>query len=182
MFGQFSGLSAADREVLAGRIPGLLECLAEVPDPRDPRGVRHALVSLLAVTVAALVSGAQSFTAVAEWIADASPQVMTALHMRWNPLSRRWEPPDEATIRRVLEHVEAQAFDAAAATWLTCRLDGPASQPAQPGGRRVVDVDGKSLRGTRPYTEGGTAIHLLSVLDQAAQVTLRQVQVDGKSN
>ena len=25
-------------------IPGLLERLAEVPDPRDPRGERHALV------------------------------------------------------------------------------------------------------------------------------------------
>nr|WTB29562.1 transposase family protein [Streptomyces sp. NBC_00830] len=31
-------------------IPGLLERLAEVPDPRDPRGVRHALVVVLALT------------------------------------------------------------------------------------------------------------------------------------
>ncbi|GHC38257.1 hypothetical protein GCM10010507_09670 [Streptomyces cinnamoneus] len=26
-------------------VPGLLERLAEVPDPRDPRSVRHALAS-----------------------------------------------------------------------------------------------------------------------------------------
>ncbi|WP_406733515.1 hypothetical protein [Streptomyces sp. NBC_01794] len=32
-------------------IPGLLERLAEVPDPRDPRGVRHALVVVLALRV-----------------------------------------------------------------------------------------------------------------------------------
>ncbi|MFI6093767.1 hypothetical protein [Streptomyces sp. NPDC051218] len=31
-----------------GEIPGVLEHLAEVPDPRDPRGVRHALVVMLA--------------------------------------------------------------------------------------------------------------------------------------
>ena len=30
--------------------PGLLERLAEVPDPRDPCGVRHALVVVLALT------------------------------------------------------------------------------------------------------------------------------------
>ncbi|MEV0186267.1 hypothetical protein AB0I54_44680 [Streptomyces sp. NPDC050625] len=31
-------------------VPGLLERLAEVPDPRDPRGVAHALVVALALT------------------------------------------------------------------------------------------------------------------------------------
>ncbi|MFC9633386.1 transposase [Streptomyces mirabilis] len=33
-----------------GEIPGLQERLAEVPGPRDPRGVRHALVVMLALT------------------------------------------------------------------------------------------------------------------------------------
>ncbi|MCX5444351.1 hypothetical protein RB199_23085 [Streptomyces libani] len=32
-------------------IPGLLERLAEVPAPRDPRGVRHALAAVLALSV-----------------------------------------------------------------------------------------------------------------------------------
>ena len=31
-------------------VPGLLERLAEVPGPRDPRGVQHALVFMLALT------------------------------------------------------------------------------------------------------------------------------------
>lgn len=31
-------------------IPGLLERLAEVPDPREPRGVRHAPVVVIALT------------------------------------------------------------------------------------------------------------------------------------
>jgi len=45
-------------------IPGLLERLAEVPDPRDPRGVRHALVVVLALTACAVVAGATSLPAV----------------------------------------------------------------------------------------------------------------------
>lgn len=35
-------------EAVPEEIPGLLERLAEVPDPRDPRRVRHALVAVLA--------------------------------------------------------------------------------------------------------------------------------------
>ena len=42
-----SGLPAGVREQLEGRCAGLLEYLAQVPDPRDPRGVRHLLTSLL---------------------------------------------------------------------------------------------------------------------------------------
>ncbi|MEU2923623.1 transposase family protein [Streptomyces sp. NPDC007251] len=48
------------------QIPGLLERLAEVPDPRDPRGVRHALVVVLALTACAVGAGSTSLPAVGE--------------------------------------------------------------------------------------------------------------------
>jgi hypothetical protein len=50
---------------------GLLEHLATVPDPRDRRGRRHALVSMLALSAAAVLAGARSLTAIGEWAADA---------------------------------------------------------------------------------------------------------------
>ncbi|MFG2426071.1 transposase family protein, partial [Streptomyces sp. NPDC048448] len=59
--------------VVPAEVPGLLERLAEVPDPRDPRGVRHALVVVLALTACAVLAGARSLLAVGEWIADAPP-------------------------------------------------------------------------------------------------------------
>ena len=102
--------------------PGLAEYLARVPDPRDRRGVRHTLTSLLLAAVAAVLAGARSFTAVGEWVADAPPQVLTALGVRRDPLAGRFEPPDEATIRRVLEAVDAAALDAAVGSWLPARL------------------------------------------------------------
>ncbi|MEU1029674.1 transposase family protein [Streptomyces mirabilis] len=46
-----------------GEIPGPLERLAEVPDPRDPRGVRHVLVVMLALTACAVLTGATSLPA-----------------------------------------------------------------------------------------------------------------------
>jgi hypothetical protein len=103
---QLQGLPAGDRVLLAGQCPGLLEYLARVPDLRDPRGVRHTLTSLLLAAVAAVLAGARSFAAVGEWVAGA-PQVLDSLGIRRHPLTRRSEPPAEATIRRVLEAVDA---------------------------------------------------------------------------
>ncbi|MEU1519415.1 transposase family protein [Streptomyces sp. NPDC005811] len=46
------------REAVPEDVPGLLERLGEVPDPRDPRGVRHALVVVLALSAWAVLAGA----------------------------------------------------------------------------------------------------------------------------
>ncbi|MFD7486926.1 transposase family protein [Streptomyces mirabilis] len=70
-----------------GEIPGLLERLTEVPGPRDPRGVRNALVVMLALTACAVLAGATSLPAVGEWITDAPPSVLERLGVRPDPLS-----------------------------------------------------------------------------------------------
>ncbi|MET7391218.1 transposase family protein [Streptomyces sp. NPDC005522] len=47
-------------------IPDLLEFLAQVPDPRDPRGVRRPLAAVLALTACAVLAGARSLLEVSE--------------------------------------------------------------------------------------------------------------------
>jgi predicted transposase YbfD/YdcC len=181
--GQLQDLPAGDRALLAGECPSLLECLARVPDPRDPRGVRHTLTSLLLAAVAAVLAGARSFTAAGEWVADAPPQVLACLGIRRDPLSGRFEPPDEATIRRVLESVDAAALDAAVGSWLGARVRAAGQHPQR--GRRwrpALAVDGKAVRGTRHASSDGQAVHLLAVIDQQAGAVLAQAGVDGKTN
>ena len=56
-------------QVVPEEVSGLLERLAEVPDPRDPRGVRHRLTVVLALTACAVLAGATSLLAVGEWTA-----------------------------------------------------------------------------------------------------------------
>ncbi|MET8138021.1 transposase family protein [Streptomyces sp. NPDC005251] len=58
-----------------------------MPDPRDPRGVRHALVGILALAACAVLAGATSLLAVGEWIADAPPQVLERIGVRLDPCS-----------------------------------------------------------------------------------------------
>ena len=63
-----NGCSAA----LAGQCRSLAEYLGQVPDPRDRRGVRHTLTSLLLAAIAAVLAGARSLTAVGEWALPAA--------------------------------------------------------------------------------------------------------------
>ena len=180
---QLQDLPADSCVPLADECPGLLECLQRVPDPRGPRGVRHTLTSLLLTAVAAVLAGARSFTAVGEWVADAPPQVLAGLGIRRDPLAGRFEPPDEATIRRVLECVGARAFDAAVGSWLAGRLRAAGQRPGRGRrARRALAVDGKAVRGTRHASSDGQAVHLLAVIDQQASAVLGQVGVDGKTN
>ena len=179
---QVLALPAGDRTLLSGQCPGLGEYLARVPDPRDPRGVRHTLTSLLMTAVAAVLAWARSFTAVGEWVADAPPQVLAALSVRYDPLTRRFEPPGEATIRRVREAAGADAVDAAVGSWLDARLRAA----GQAGGHdrvqwRALAVDGKAVRDTRHAGSDGQPVHLLAALDQQAGVVLGQAAAPGSS-
>lgn len=147
--------------------PGLLALLARVTDPRHRRGIRHRLVVILALAVCAVLAGARSFTAIAEWAADADEETLARLGVS-GPV------PSESTFRRTLQHLDADTFDDLAGQWAAQR-----TAPA-PGARRVIAVDGKTLRGSGHG--GQDSRHLLAALDHAHGVVLGQVEVGAKTN
>lgn len=89
----------------------LLELLAQVPDPRDPRCVRRSIGAVLGIAVAAAVAGAPSFTAIGEWAADCPAAVLAQLGV----IGR---VPDEATIRRLFSRLDADADALDQGTWM----------------------------------------------------------------
>ena len=145
---------------------GLLETLARVPDPRKPRGIRHGLPAVLSVALAAVVAGARSFVAIAEWAADASPEVLTQLGM--SP-----KVPSESTIRRCLQRLAPDQLDQLLAAWTWLHT-------SQISGRRVIAFDGKTLRGARDAA--GNLVHLLAGLCQSTGTVLAQCAVGAKTN
>jgi predicted transposase YbfD/YdcC len=152
-----------------GRAPGLLAALADLPDPRARRGVRHGLTTVVAAAVCAVIAGHRSYAAIAEWVADLP--VDTAGRLGIDP-SRR---PSEAMIRRLLQALDADRLTAVVAAWLATRI------PAQTTGqRRAIAVDGKSIRGSR--TGDSAARHVLAACDQATGIVLANTDVDGKTN
>lgn len=160
-------------EVARGEVPDLLQRLAQVPDPRDPRGVRHPLVAVLALTACAVLTGARSLLAVGEWVADAPPGLLERLGIRVDPLFPQRSWPAESTIRRLLARVDADALDRAVGAWLADRQAGS-------DGLRGLAVDGKSLRGAARAK--GRKIHLLAACDHADGLALAQLDVGEKTN
>jgi predicted transposase YbfD/YdcC len=154
--------------------PHLLAYLAAVPDPRGARGRRHPLVAILAIAAAAVLAGARSIAAIAEWAADAPQPVRAALGARHHAPGH-FTVPAEATIRRTLAHLDADALAAAVGAWLADReSSGPAASR-----RRAVAVDGKTLRGARAADGDGRPVHLLAAMDHTSRAVLAQRQVGG---
>jgi predicted transposase YbfD/YdcC len=155
----------------------LLDYLARIADPRHRRGRRHTLGAVLAVAVAAVLAGANSLVAIGEWASDAPCQVLAALGVRRHPLTGAWRPPGEATVRRVLARIDADALDRAIGAWLADQQPPPPT-PRPP--RRAVAVDGKTLRGSGHH--GRPQAHLLAAMDHTTRAVLAQAEVDGKTN
>jgi len=159
---------------------GLLDCLAAVPDPRRAKGRRHPLTFVLAVAACAVLAGARSLTAIAEWAADAPTTVLTALG---GPSREPSGPtaPAEAIVRRVLQRIDGDALDTAIGSWLAARDPDrpPSDQDPVEQPRRSLAVDGKTLRGAR--RSDGTQVHLLAAMTATGLVTAQR-EVDGKTN
>jgi predicted transposase YbfD/YdcC len=154
----------------------LLGYLAQITDPRQRRGRRHALSAVLAVAVAAVLAGARSLVAIGEWAAEAPGPVLAALGVRRDPLRRVWRPPGEATVRRVLARVDPDALDLVIGRWLADQQ----RPPPQPAWRRAVAVDGKTLRGSGHH--GRSQVHLLAAMDHPTRAVLAQADVDDTTN
>lgn len=147
----------------------LLVALTAITDPRCRRGVRHQLVLVLGIAVSAVLAGARSYVAIAEWAHDLPVSVRRGLGIERNP-------PSESAIRRVLQAIDPHLLDRTVGGWLAGR-----EAPAVCSQRwRAVAVDGKTVRGAR--TAGGRAVHLLAALEHADGVVLGQRVVDEKSN
>ena len=152
-----------------GEAPDLRGYLATIHDPRSPRGRRHPLVAILALTAAAVLTGARSLAAIAEWAADAPQPIRAALGARRDApdllvgAGRGHDPPHPGPPgprgagrrhRRLADRPQPQAQ--------------PASRCGR-GGRQT-------LRGAR---RDGRQVHLLAAMDHATRAVVAQRQVDG---
>jgi len=146
---------------------GLLKVLGGVTDPRSRRGVRHQLAVILGIGVCAMLAGARSFTAIAEWAADLTPAVRSGLG-----IGR--VAPSETAIRRTLQAVDPELLDQAVSGWFTAARRKPGEA------WRVIALDGKTARGAR--LGDARAVHLLAAFDVADGAVLAQTVVDGKTN
>ena len=133
-----STVTSADEEP-SDELPGLLQVLAQVPDPRRRRGKRYLLVFVLACTLA----GARNFREIGDHAADLPQGLPGRLGGRPHPLLRQIIAPSEKRIRTPLQQIDAAKLDQVTGCWPRSlagagRLDGLL---------RAIAIDGKWLRG-----------------------------------
>jgi predicted transposase YbfD/YdcC len=175
-----------DRETVPAVALSLVDAFAAVPDPRKARGIRHGVAAILLLGACAVLTGARSFAAIAEYAHDTGRTILDTLGVGA-------VVPHACTIRRVLSDLDPAAVEAAMRAWVQAqRVQTPASDgvPAREQ-RQVLAVDGKTVRGARISTSTSTAAaaaegyrqpHLVSALDQASGAVLGQVAVEEKGS
>jgi hypothetical protein len=142
-----------------------------LPDPRQRRGRRHDQTSVLAVAICAVLCGACSYVAIAEWAERCEQGLLKRLGCRRSPLSGRYRAPSEPTIRRVLQSIDGEQVDQALMPWLRSLGQGESD---------AVALDGKTLRGA--HRAAGGQVHLLGAVFHGTGVVIGQREVEQKSN
>ncbi|TCN37851.1 DDE family transposase [Rhodococcus sp. SMB37] len=145
----------------------LLDVIAQIPDPRKARGIRHQLPTVILIAVTAVVTGATSFAAIAQWAKYCGRMLLDAAGMM------NAQIPSEPTIRRILEMIDPDTFDLLVYAWM--RLSFTIID-----GRTVIACDGKTVRGAKDSE--GNQPHLLAAMDHGSSAVVGQVDVAAKTN
>lgn len=145
---------------------GLFDLLCAMPDPRQRRGVRHKIQSVLATALCAVLGGAKSITAMAEWAAEQSPQTLRRLGSKYG------RPPSERTYRRIFASIDVAEVDRRTGRWM-------AEQERSLEGVGLA-LDGKTVRGSAD--KDNSARHLLSAIVHGSGTVVAQVDVESKTN
>lgn len=136
---------------------GLLAAFATVPDPRLPRGRRHPLPAVLALATAAMLCGARSLYAIAQWGRLQPPEVVRALGFT------RERTPAISTLHEVFSQLDTEAFESALRTWARDYF----------GDRQeAIAIDGKALRGI--HGEALPGVDLVAAYATEAGLVLAQ--------
>ncbi|HEY3906536.1 MAG TPA: ISAs1 family transposase, partial [Streptosporangiaceae bacterium] len=159
----------------------LLECFAAVPDPRDPRGVRHSLPCVLALCTAAVLCGSTGMEDVTAWVRAAPQEVLAAAGARRNALGMRVAPHPE-TVGRIFAALGAQMLADCAGAYLACRANPGivTCALAGPGWLPAVAVDGKAVRGAAG--PDGLIPYLLAAADCGTGAVLAERLIGPKTN
>ena len=152
----------------AGAVRELVMMFEQVTDPRDRRGVRHRLATILTVAVFAVLAGARNYRQVGDRVADLPQSLVALAGGRECPALGVVEAPSGSTIRRVLTMVDADAADRVVGSWLASLLGSD--------DRRLVGVAMDAKTVCNAATADGD-VQLFAAMAQEAAMVLGQVRV-----
>jgi predicted transposase YbfD/YdcC len=139
----------------------------DLPDPRrDTRNKLHRLTDILTIATCAIIAGAESWEAIAEY-----GRTKADFFRRFLPLDNGIPSPD--TFERVFAKLDPGAFSRAFGRWMAAACEATGLIP--------IAVDGKSARRAKRDTATG-CLTVVSAWATENRLTLGQVAVPDGSN
>lgn len=145
----------------------LTQHFAELADPRVERTKLHRLLDIVAITVCAVIAGAETWDDIALF-----GQTKAAWLGQFLALPNGI--PAHDTFNRVFAALDPKQFRAGFQSWIQAIAEVLPTQ--------VIAVDGKTVRRSHDRSQGKSAIHMVSAWATQSQLVLAQVKVDEKSN
>jgi predicted transposase YbfD/YdcC len=139
---------------------------SQLKDPRLDRKKRHSLLDIIAITVCAVIAGADGWTEV-EAFGKAQLKWLSTFLKVPNGI------PSHDTLGRFFSLLDPVAFQACFIRWV---------QALHETVEGVVAIDGKTARRSQDEANGKRAIHVVSAWATEAGISLGQIKVDDKTN
>jgi hypothetical protein len=155
----------------APELESLLDVFKSLGDSRRGHGLRHRQSFVLACAVVAMLLGAGGYQAFEDECSKFTQRQLKALGCRWHEKKKCYQPPSDSTFFRVLNRLEAAAFDLALGRWM---------MEQEISVLEALAVDGKVLRGSG--RGDGKPLQLLSAVSHRLRLTVAQEPIQEKSN
>ena len=141
----------------------LWSALEGIPDRRTRKGRRYPLASIVGLSFAAMLSGANDLLSICRWGKRLTPKALEMLGIE------RGRTPCHSTYHYVFQSISA--IDLEQALGVLVRADGPLG----PGCLGHVAIDGKRLRGSQHETSPG--VHMLQAFSTRLQAAVGSLAV-----
>lgn len=153
------------------RVPSLRDALADVPDFRQAQGRRYELLPVLLLCCVAVMCGARSQAAIAEWGHNYGPRWLSRLGIH------RRRGPSQPTLHRIFKALDSAQLEQCVMRWSEQVLTACAPSTAA---LEVLAIDGKTLRGSAQ--QAAAESHLLGAVSQRLGIVVAQLAVSDKSH
>lgn len=140
---------------------------ADVPDPRVRARSDHKLLDILAISILAVICGADGWDDIARFGRCKEKWLATVLELPSGI-------PSADTFRRVLSALDPDAFQRAFIVWMQDLVGSTEG--------KLVAIDGKTARRSFDRANEKSALHLVSAWVRDNQLTLGQLATEEKSN
>lgn len=145
----------------------MISYFSSIPDPRVERCKFHLLEDIVLLAIIAVICGCESWETIEEFGKSKKEFLKDYLKIP-NGI------PSHDTIERLFKRIDSKAFGESFIQWTDAmRIKGKGE---------LINIDGKTLCGSKDEGNGKYAIHLVSAWSHQNRLVLGQVKTDCKSN